>query len=67
VRLGTYTLNVDEKTSNSCDFDRDKIIPLGRMRKSEEVADLVEFLLRNKSTYITGEYSIHATNRLIKD
>jgi hypothetical protein len=37
------------------------------MRKSEEVADLVEFLLRNKSTYITGEYSIHATNRLIKD
>jgi NAD(P)-dependent dehydrogenase (short-subunit alcohol dehydrogenase family) len=30
------------------------IVPLGRLGQPEEVADLVEFLLSNKSAYITG-------------
>ena len=29
-------------------------IPMGREGKPKEVADLAEFLLSNKSTYITG-------------
>lgn len=30
-------------------------VPMGRMGKPQEIADLVEFLLSNKSTYITGD------------
>ena len=32
-----------------------KMVPLNRFGTSQEVADLVSFLVSNKSNYITGE------------
>ena len=32
----------------------EKITPLGRMGSSEDIANLIEFLCSNKSSYITG-------------
>ena len=42
------TADIDEK-------EHKKIIPMRRFGKPEEVADLVEFLVSDKSAYITGQ------------
>jgi 3-oxoacyl-[acyl-carrier protein] reductase len=42
------TADIDEK-------EHKKIIPMNRFGKAEEVADLVDFLVSDKSSYITGQ------------
>lgn len=44
-----------DMTDNLNEGDLKKLIPLGRFGEAEEVADLVNFLISKKASYITGE------------
>ena len=55
LRIGVTDTKIHKKIINKNIKKRVKLIPIGRMAKTNEVAEFIYFLTTNSNSYITGE------------
>ncbi len=55
IAPGFISTDMTDALSESVKTDLEKNIPLGRIGKPEDIANLVEFLVSDKASYITGQ------------
>ena len=55
LRIGVTNTKIHKKNGKKNLKDRIKKIPIGRMAKTQEIADFIFYLSSEKNTFITGE------------